>query len=63
MTRAATPVGTIQAIQTTSAVLATGTVNVRVPLDVITAGPRGPTIPLTKAEVEARAKAGTTSPQ
>jgi hypothetical protein len=53
------PVGTIQSVQGDSAVLATGTATVRIPVSVISQGPKGATIALTKAEVEAKAQSAT----
>ncbi len=53
------PVGTIQSVQGDSAVLTTGTATVRIPVSVISQGPKGATIALTKAEVEAKVQSAT----
>ncbi len=51
------PVGTIEAVNGATANLATGTVTVGIPTNAIVTRDKGPTIALTKAEVEAQAKA------
>ena len=48
-------VGTIQAIEGDAAVLSTGSATVRIPASAISQGTKGPTIALTKAELEAEA--------
>ena len=53
---AGNPVGTIQAVQGPNAVLSTGNVTVQIPVSAISRGAKGPTISITKAEVEAQAK-------
>ena len=49
-------VGTIEAVNGANAVLSTGTVKVQIPVSAIAQGPKGPTIGVTKAEVEAQVK-------
>lgn len=53
---AGSPVGTIETVEDGNAVLSTGTIKVRIPVSAISQGPKGATIPLTKAEVEAKAQ-------
>jgi len=53
---AGNPVGTIETVEGSNAVLSTGTIKVRLPVSAISQGPKGATIPLTKAEVEAKAQ-------
>lgn len=55
-------VGTIESVEGANAVLSTGTVKVQVPVSVISQGAKGPTISVTKAEVEAQAKKTTPQP-
>lgn len=56
---AGNPVGTIETVEGGNAVLSTGTVKVRIPVSAISQGSKGATIPITKAEVEAKAQPGT----
>jgi glucose/arabinose dehydrogenase len=53
---AGNPVGTIEAVNGANAVLSTGTVTVQIPVSAIAQGPKGPTIGVTKAEIEAQVK-------
>ena len=53
---AGAPVGTIESVADDMAVIATGTAKVRVPVTALTAGEKGLTIGMTKAELEAQSK-------
>ena len=55
-------VGTIESVEGANAVLSTGTVKVQIPVSAIAQGPKGPTIGVTKAEVEAQVKKGAPQP-
>jgi len=50
------PVGTIASIEGDTAILATGNVNVGIPISAISHGEKGHVITMTKAELEAAAK-------
>ena len=54
------PVGSIAALEAGMAVLNTGSVNVRIPLDAIGHSAKGHVIAMSKAEIEAAAKKSTT---
>jgi hypothetical protein len=46
-------VGTIESVDGTNAVISTGTAKATVPLSAFASGPKGPTIGMTKAQLEA----------